>query len=194
MIDPDSIAFDIDGVVADTMRLFLDIARKEFHIHGIRYEDFTRYRLSECTDMDPEIILAIIDKIHDDTHGLELNPIAGAPAVIRRIANGNRPLLFVTARPSAGPIQSWLQDQLRLGPGDLEVVATGDFDAKTEVLKQRQVRFFVEDRLETCFSLDAAGVVPIVFHQPWNRQAHPFMEVASWGELEALIAFDDRLN
>ena len=29
-IDPAAVAFDIDGVVADTMRLFVDIVREEF--------------------------------------------------------------------------------------------------------------------------------------------------------------------
>ena len=39
MIDPAAIAFDIDGVVADTMSLFLEIARDVHHINHIRYED-----------------------------------------------------------------------------------------------------------------------------------------------------------
>lgn len=39
MINPVSVAFDIDGVIADAMTLFLDIARDVFHINGIRYED-----------------------------------------------------------------------------------------------------------------------------------------------------------
>lgn len=39
MINPVSVAFDIDGVIADAMTLFLDIARDIFHINGIRYED-----------------------------------------------------------------------------------------------------------------------------------------------------------
>ena len=41
MIDPTSVAFDIDGVIADTMALFLDIARKEYRVNGICYEDMT---------------------------------------------------------------------------------------------------------------------------------------------------------
>ena len=39
MINPSSVAFDIDGVIADTMTLFFDISRDVFHINGIRYED-----------------------------------------------------------------------------------------------------------------------------------------------------------
>ena len=52
MIDPSAVAFDIDSVVADTMSLFIDIARDEFNINGIQYSDFTSYFLEECIDVD----------------------------------------------------------------------------------------------------------------------------------------------
>jgi 5'(3')-deoxyribonucleotidase len=58
-----------------------------------------------------------------------------------------------------------------------------------DVLSKRNVSYFVEDRLETCFSLYEAGVTPILFKQPWNRRKHPFMEVSDWRELESLIGF-----
>jgi len=50
MINPASVAFDIDGVIADTMTLFLDIARDVFHINGIRYEDILSYNLIDFED------------------------------------------------------------------------------------------------------------------------------------------------
>ena len=45
----------------------------------------------------------------------------------------------------------------------------------------------MEDRLETCFVLDKAGIKPVLFRQPWNRGKHPFEEVSTWDELESLI-------
>ena len=71
----------------------------------------------------------------------------------------------------------------------IEVVATGSFDAKADVLAARNITYFIEDRLETCFPLQAAGIVPVLFRQPWNRKRHPFLEVGSWKELESLIEF-----
>ncbi len=62
MIDPAAVAFDVDGVIADTMTLFLDIARDEFGINGITYEDMTCYILEECLDIDPAVITAILDR------------------------------------------------------------------------------------------------------------------------------------
>ena len=53
-IAPESIAFDIDGVIADTMTLFLDIAREEFAVEGVRYEDIRCDNLADCIDIEPE--------------------------------------------------------------------------------------------------------------------------------------------
>ncbi|MEJ2477798.1 MAG: hypothetical protein P8Y40_09915 [Desulfobacterales bacterium] len=86
MIDPSSVAFDIDGVVADTMALFLDIARKEYRVNGIRYEDITSYLLADCLDMDPALIDAILNRIMAGEYASPLEAINGSGAVLSRIA------------------------------------------------------------------------------------------------------------
>jgi 5'(3')-deoxyribonucleotidase len=188
IIDPASVAFDIDGVVADTMSLFLDIARQEFNLNGIRYEDITCYRLADCLDIDPEVIDAIVIRILDGKYSATLNPIAGAPEVLSQLGKYYGPLIFITARPYPGTIREWIDQTLQLDTGSFEVIATGAHEAKAEILRERNRCYFVEDRLETCFALRDAGVQPILFKQPWNRQAHPFVEVSSWNELQALMA------
>lgn len=187
LIHPGAIAFDIDGVVADTMTLFLDIAREEFGINGIRYEDICCYNLEDCIDMDREVIDRIIALILEGGYRPSLKPIPGSAEVLARLAGLSQPVLLVTARPSIGPIRAFLDGILPGCPGDLDIVATGSFEAKTEVLLSRRITHFVEDRLETCFTLDAAGITPVLFAQPWNRQRHPFIEVTSWGGIEELI-------
>ena len=186
-INPARIAFDIDGVIADTMTLFLDIARQDYGISGVRYEDITSYQLEDCLDMDPGLIERIITRIMDGDYASELKPIAGAPEFLGRLAERSESILFVTARPVAGPVDAWIHGLLKEAPAAVDIVATGSFEAKTSVLADRDIGFFVEDRLETCFSLDAAGIVPLLFVQPWNRQPHPFHEVSRWGDVAALI-------
>ncbi|CAN2039839.1 Haloacid dehalogenase [Candidatus Magnetomoraceae bacterium gMMP-15] len=193
MISPAKVAFDIDGVVADTMHLFLDIARREFHVNNIEYEDITSYDLRECLDMDMDIMWAIIDQIIYGSHKFPLKPIQGACDVLTRIGEKQK-VLFVTARPSPDFIKAWLLDKLPLDPSFVEIVATGDFDTKSEVLLDRGISYFVEDRLETCFNLGKHGINPVVFRQPWNRKPHPFTEVGSWEELNVLINFYDGEN
>lgn len=186
-IDPCRLAFDIDGVVADTMRLFLDIAREEFGIGNLRYEQITRYALEDCLDIETERIEAIVERLLGSEATARLQPIAGAPEVMGRIGAVAGSVLFVTARPRAAEIEDWLCRVLPLPSSAIRVVATGNFDGKAEVLRQYGIRHFVEDRLETCFQMDAEGIAPILYRQPWNRERHPFPEVGDWSELQILL-------
>ncbi len=190
MIHPASLAFDIDGVVANTMQLFLDIARADYGVTHVTYDDITSYDLEDCLALEASLIEAIIVRLLNGDYKCTLAPLEGAPQVLSQLAQWHSPLLFVTARPYHGPIAAWLHALLNLPPADVQIVATGSFDAKAEVLIGRDIQFFVEDRLETCFGLAAAGITPIVFKQPWNRVQHPFQEVGSWRELESLIDYD----
>ncbi len=189
MIDPASVAFDIDGVVADTMNLFLDIAREQYNIRHIRYEDIRCYMLEDCLDMDKEIIEDILFKLVEETRSSALKPMDGAADVLAKLGGYRSPVLFVTARHHSDPIREWMHNVLPLDPKAIDVIATGSFDAKIGVLKDRGISYFVEDRLDTCFLLEEAGITPILFRQPWNRQPHPFVEVGNWQELESLISF-----
>ncbi len=189
MIDPSSLAFDIDGVFADTMTLFLDIAREEYKIRDVKYEDITCYALEKCVNMDPALIDSILTQIMDGTHKASLKPMPGARNVLTRLGRLHSPILFVTARPNREPIYEWIQSILSFDSDSIDVVATGSFDAKVDVLSTRGISYFVEDRLETCYPLSEAGVTPIIFKQPWNRERHPFVEVGTWKELESLIQF-----
>ena len=66
---------------------------------------------------------------------------------------------------------------------------TGSHKNKVDVLRERNIGCFVDDRLETCDLIHEAGILPILYKQPWNRVAHPYREINSWKELEALIDF-----
>jgi len=187
MINPSSLAFDIDGVVADTMRLFLAIARDVHRINGIRYEDIYCYDLVECTGLSQEIVDSVVERLLDGNYTTNLEPLKGAADVLPRIERRHSPLLFVTARPYLGPIRDWLMDTLAFGRHSIDVIATGSHENKTEVLLERNITHFVEDRIETCDLIHAAGIAPILYKQPWNRVAHPYREIGSWLELEALI-------
>lgn len=190
MIAPSELAFDIDGVLADTMSLFIDIARRHFGMNSLKYDDITDYDLCASLGMDEGVYLDIIMRILEGRYEATLRPLEGAPAVLSRVNRVHSPTLFVTARPSADLVHDWILEQLGLGHGKIDVVATGSFDDKQLVLRQHGIKYFVEDRLETCFTLSSAGISPIVFRQPWNRKPHPFREVATWQELEALIDFE----
>ena len=189
MINPASVAFDIDGVVADTMSLFLEIARDVYQINSVRYEDIVCYNLVECTALDQGIIDAVVERLLDGNYSTNLNPMQDAADVLTRLESHHSPLLFVTARPYLGPIREWLLELLSLTPSSVDVITTGSHDNKINVLLDRKISCFVEDRLDTCDLVYDAGMTPVLYQQPWNRFPHPYQEVANWKELEALIEF-----
>ena len=184
----DRLAFDIDGVVADIMTTFLDLARERFNCgHHLRYEHITTFRLEDCLDLEPDIIRSLIRELIDRPHELTVAPLPQAVPVLTRLAR-QTPLVFVTARDRAEPIQTWLHRTLPQVPREaIRVVATGDPDTKLHYLLEHRLQYFVEDRLETCQQLAEHGITPILFAQPWNRRPHPFVEVADWPELAGLL-------
>jgi hypothetical protein len=187
-IPVDQVAFDIDGVVADIMTTFLNLARERYgQAHHLRYEHITTFRLEDCLDLEPRVIAELIRELIDRPHELPIEPLPHAIRVLRRVAE-EAPLLFITARDRAGPIHSWLTRNLAPVPHEaIRVVATGDPDAKIHYLQDHGVRFFVEDRLETCWHIAACGITPVLFVQPWNRSPHLFPEVECWRDLEAML-------
>ena len=186
MIDPKKIGFDIDGVLADTMRLFLDILLEVYGINHITLNDITCYELQACLDVDPKIISAVNQSIIDGNYAGRLEPIEGAARVLKRLC-AYGPIRLVTARPYPGPIKMWVEELLPPELYSVQITATGGFDSKADVLQTEKITYFVEDRLDTCFLLQNYDITPVLFSQPWNRQPHPFQEVADWAQLEGLI-------
>lgn len=181
------LGFDIDGVVADIMTTFLEMARELHGPHPFTLADITTFHLEDCLDLPSPLIRRLIRELIDRPHELPIQPLPQAVEVLTRLAQ-EAPLVFVTARDRAEPIQLWLNRTLAgVPPRDIWVMAAGDPEAKVRYLHTHAIEYFVEDRLETCFDLARAGITPIVFAQPWNRRPHPFPEVRSWPELAALL-------
>ncbi len=185
-IKPEEIAFDIDGVVADTIGAFLREAREKYGIF-IKYEDIKEYELSKAVNMKEEILIELAKRILYEPLEMGIRPIKGAIEVLKRLSDKVE-LLFVTARPDKEGIERWLKryfDKTRF-----HVIATGRHEEKANLLKEYGKRYFVEDRLETCYILKDFQITPIVFEQPWNRKPHPFIKIKEWKELEKLIEWN----
>lgn len=186
-IDSRQLAFDIDGVVADIMTTFIDLARERYQVEHLKYEDIVEFDLVRCLQLEEVVVWEILELLLNRPEELEIAPLPGAVPVLTRLAQ-RHPLLFVTARDKAGPIKSWLTRTLpEVPPTDIRIIATGDPDTKIEYLQAHGITHFVEDRLETCFQLARHGVQPLLFDQPWNRRPHSFPVIYSWQDLAALI-------
>lgn len=168
-VEPSEVAFDIDGVVADTMAVFIRLARERYGLTDLTKEDLCHYDLYRCLDVDREIVDDLICLTLDDEHTEIIPPEPEAPGVLTDLARSG-PLRFVTARIWPESIIRWLEKTLPEVPREnIHVIATGAPEAKLAILKDMNIRYFVEDRLETCHMLARDGIQPLLFDQPWNR-------------------------
>lgn len=184
-IDPSDLAFDIDGVVADTMAVFVRLAREQYGFTRLTKEDLRQYDLRACLDIPAEILDQLICLTLDDDHTRQIPPMDGAVAVLTRLA-AHGPLRFVTARIWPESIIGWLQQTLsQVDAGRIEVYATGLPEAKCGILRDLKVKYFLEDRVETCRLLMENGIQPLLFDQPWNRgpEAGLFPRIEDWSQL-----------
>ncbi len=185
-ISPRELAFDIDGVIADTFRAFVNAARERYDIE-IDYEAITDYDFRKVIDIDEGISNEIIEMILEDPVGLGINPINGAVEVLTRLSYFG-PIFFVTAWSNRNAIIEWIDKTLGLGNGTtIHLEDTGTHEDKLPILLKYGIRYFVEDRLETCYLIQGSPVTPIVFDQPWNRKEHPFLSVGDWDEIHDMI-------
>jgi hypothetical protein len=188
-IDPALLAFDIDGVVADTMEIFVRLAHEKYGLTHISKEDISCYNLYECLDVKREIIDDLICLTLDDEHTMQVPPVPGAPEVLTELARA-APLRFVTARIWPEAITQWLFTVLPDVPSErITVLASGAPEIKLDILNGLEVRYFVEDRVDTCRQLQKAGIQTFLFMQPWNRNepADDFIRVENWVQLKQWV-------
>jgi len=71
----------------------------------------------------------------------------------------------------------------------ITVIASGSPETKLGILNELEVRYFVEDRIETCLHLKEAGIETLLFDQPWNRneKATGFTRILDWVQLREWV-------
>jgi len=84
-IAPKEIAFDVDGVFADTFHLFVAKARSEYG-YRFGYEDITEYDFMKVLDMDEEESDAIVQALIESPLESGVMPISGAVEVLTRLS------------------------------------------------------------------------------------------------------------
>lgn len=188
-IDPWLLGFDIDGVVADTMAVFVRIAHDKYGLTHLSKLDMLCYNLYECLGLEKQVIDDLISLTLDEEHTMQIPPVPGAPEVLSELARV-APLRFITARIRPESITQWLFTILPGVPREkITVIASGSAETKLDILNGLEIRYFVEDRIETCRHLKEAGIEPLLFDQPWNRNeaADGFIRVQNWTQLKEWV-------
>lgn len=185
-IHPKFIGFDIDGVVADTMEAFIRLADEEYETVVVP-EEITEFQVEDCLDMDPVVVDEIFCRLLIEPVKSGLKMMAGAKAVLTEFAQ-HGPITLITARPQREPIADWLAEQLGAEVFErVRLVATGEHDGKGNYIKEMGLKYFVDDRAQTCLQLSIdSRISPIVYHQPWNHGKHDLPKVENWPAIRSL--------
>ncbi|MCI5211162.1 MAG: hypothetical protein D3910_20800 [Candidatus Electrothrix sp. ATG2] len=186
-INPALLGFDFDGVIADTAEIFLRLACEDYGLCDLTREDIVNFEVEQCLALERAQVDAIFTKVLLDSVGTGLQPMEDAVNVLGELAESN-PISVITARPLAAPVHDWFD---ALFPPStckaIRVVAMGVHDGKAHHVHEQGLRFFIDDRAETCVQLSKAGIHPFVFSQPWNHDRHRLPVVGSWQDIRTLL-------
>lgn len=186
-LDLTKTAFDIDGVVVDVVTPFLRRLGERHGYVGFTHDDVTTFDIEKALGVPRTVVDELVDELLESPLEVEARPYPGAVETLTKLSLRG-PLLFVTARPKAGPMTAWFRTNLPEVPEDrIKIVATGDFSKKLACLLDYGRQYFIDDHLETCRILDQAGLQSFVFDQPWNRGDVDLPRVHGWGELGRLF-------
>ncbi|MCL7413682.1 MAG: hypothetical protein M8353_08720 [ANME-2 cluster archaeon] len=96
---------------------------------------------------------------------------------------GHRMVTLITDRP----VQDGMETVMPPGVYEnIRIVAMGAHDDKPRHVREHCLVCFIDDRAETCYQLNAAGIRPIVFSLPWNDGRHSFPLVRKCDEVRSL--------
>lgn len=183
-----AIGFDFDGVIADTAEAFLRLACTEHGYCSFNREHITNFELQDCLDIPQDLVEKIFTDILTDSMATALLPMPGAVQSLEEFTLTST-VTIITARPLRQPVFEWLEHFFSKPAREkIRVVATGDHNDKVRHIHQHGLKYFIDDRAETCVQLAREAITPYVFNQPWNRNRHKLQTVADWDDIRALVA------
>ena len=186
IITPSLLGFDFDGVIADTAEVFLRLACQDYGLCDFRLEDIVNFELEHCLSLERARTEAIFTKIQLDSVGTGLQPMQGAVDVLGELAEKGT-VSVITARSLAEPVHDWFAAFFPASTCKaVKVTAMGTHDEKLQHVHAQGLRFFIDDRAETCLQLSRGGIQPFVFSQPWNHKRHRLPTVSSWQDIREL--------
>ena len=187
-IQSKEIGFDLDGVIADTAEAFIRLACEEHAFCSFTLKEITSFQVEDCLAIPVSVVERIFEAILRDSLATGLQPMKGAVEVITEMTT-SAPVTIITARSLQKPVEEWLEHFFpATACANIRLVAMGCHDDKARYIHEHGLRYFVDDRAETCLQLADVAITPFVFSQPWNQGKHGLQSVGNWQEIHAMLA------
>jgi hypothetical protein len=168
---------DLDDVLADTVSLFLVIARKRFDRY-VEYEEVHSFNLAKSLNMQPGDYQDFMKCVHEPDVLLSIVPIAGAREAVTRWLQKGDQVIVATGRPShTGPTcLQWLSEN---GFSGTELLFVDKYsrplktDPPTVValdcIPSMGFDVLIEDSPEVATYLAQKGCKVSLVRRPWNQ-------------------------
>jgi uncharacterized HAD superfamily protein len=177
------IGLDIDGVIVDAAGAMLPLLA-EICNRPLSHQDIYCYDFAEALNMDREAVRYVWQKTIENELLLNASPITGAIDGLAALAWHE--IWLVTARPAflQHLTESWLDERMIRYDGIV-------FDRGGEKHSAGpKYDVFVEDFIEEASLIANAGILTLLFNQPWNQvdvlpdNCH---RVHDWGTVVSII-------
>jgi uncharacterized HAD superfamily protein len=156
------IGLDIDGVIVDCASVMLPLLSKVCH-RTVHLEDISSWDLKEALNIDEKAENYIWENI------LGTDLLSGAPPVQGAVDGlsclDRHEIWIVTGRPAhlREVTESWLEKR-RIKYDNILFIESG-----SKISAGLEFDVFVEDYLEEARLFANAGVLTLLFNQPWNQ-------------------------
>jgi len=185
------IAFDVDGVLADSIHGFDRWAARRFGVATASLGPFDDYENPESRWPEPhrlELERLYHEVYHDGAHGVydASEPVDGALDAVTRLQRAGLAAGYVTRRRSALGVltRAWLT---RHGFPDLPLRHADGATPKAPLVRSIGATVMVEDSPTEALAIAADGVHVLLRHEPYNASvaAANVTRCRDWGEIEA---------
>jgi 5'(3')-deoxyribonucleotidase len=182
---PETIALDVDNVLADTAGAFCKRASIIWE-REVKKEQIRHPKIVGSFRADPKHVLELLESVWQEWKLLPLLE-AGAPKLIRDLRRNGHKLVIATARPirSIPDVRSWLQANA------IEYDELAQFENRTKSSVSADI--LVDDDQSTVvdFVLQSTTKhIGLLYDQPWNREVLTFDGVNRIKSLSELRSYN----
>jgi len=178
-------AFDLDGVIADSLQAYLDYFDERFGIR-LTKSKITKWRLDKISGLNAQKVLGTFEVVFNDPD--RIVPMSGSIECLKKYYEivGNIPIISHRfGKNGVAGARKWLNKYLK---GKYTLIIASP-DEKVEIVKKRKYFGLVEDNPDTAFRVAESGFLSIIFHTPYNQfMKHPnIIRVYDWVGLGMLL-------
>lgn len=182
------IGIDIDEIITEYMKSFLEFLKKEKNLFG-KYEELFTYKFEKCFNVSKEEFQEYIQE-HTNTELalVELGLIEDSLEAINFLDDRHK-ICFITSRNLSNKEKTFEFFRKHFPDKDFKILFSGDIwgdnKKKYELCLEEGCEVMVEDRFKTAFECAENGIKAILFNKPWNKseKTHKnLIRVNNWKE------------